>query len=115
MKILIEVFIKETKFCVFNFRSTFFSRDLNFAIFFKSQKSRKLSFAKISDNKVAFYIFSSRFSYFHLLFCCHYYLYLVLVFAFTVTSEDVCRCIRKRKVQNCFYNMRCLVMIITAV
>ena len=41
--------LKITKFCVFYFRSNFFSQDFNFA---KFCKSRKLGIAKINDNKV---------------------------------------------------------------
>ena len=49
-KTLIKVFI--SKFCVFNFRNTFFTQEFNFMNFFKLQKSWKISLTKISDDKV---------------------------------------------------------------
>ena len=52
--------MKVSKFRVFNFRATFCSRDFNFANFFKSRKSRKLSLAKISDNKVVASCYGNR-------------------------------------------------------
>ena len=51
-QVQIKVFRKVTKFGVFNFRGTFFSWDFNLICKIDSQKSRKLSLAKKSDDEV---------------------------------------------------------------
>ena len=58
--------------------------------------------------------------YFHLLFHCQYFLYLVLVFVFKFNcilgNRYFCWSIRNVKfINETFYNIRCLVMFITAV